>query len=93
MTAPNKIQMRSKGSLTMPIELRRKYSLDEGDVFTLIDLGEGDFLLTSKATQVDRLGNRVADILAQQDVSVEEVLQALDEERRQYYQERYAPHP
>ena len=41
MPSTTTIQIRSKGSITLPIELRRKYRLNEGDAFTLIDMGEG----------------------------------------------------
>lgn len=83
------IQIRGKGSLTLPMEYRRKYGLNEGDVFTLIDLGDGTFLLTPQVSTLARLGDRIADRLAEQDVPVEDVLQALDAERKTYYQERY----
>lgn len=89
MTATATIQIRSKGSVTLPIELRRKYGLDEGDVITLIDLGDGSFLLTPVVTQVDRFGDRVAKVIEQAGVPVDELLSALDEERERYYQERY----
>lgn len=83
------IQIRNKGALTLPAELRRKYGLAEGDAFTLIDLGEGAFLLTPRLTQVDRLGGRVAALMSEEGVSLDEMLQVLDEERERYYQERY----
>ena len=89
MTSTTLIQIRSKGTVTLPIELRRKYSIDEGDVITLIDLGDGSFLLTPIFTQVDRLGDRVAKAMAKAGVSEDELLAALDEERERYYQERY----
>lgn len=84
------IKLHTKGGLTLPIELRRKYGLSEGDIVTLLDLGDGSFLLTPGASQVDRLGDRVAQALAQADISEEEVLEALDEERERYYHDRYA---
>ena len=90
MPVSSTIQMRGKGALTIPIELRRKYGLDEGDVITLIDLGDGAFLLTAAVTKIDRLGDRVAQALEAEGVSVEELLSALDEERERYHQERYA---
>lgn len=90
MTISTSIQIRGKGTVTLPIELRRKYGLDEGDVITLIDLGDGSFLLTPIVTQVDRLGDRVATIMAEAGITEEEVMSALDEERERYYQERYA---
>jgi bifunctional DNA-binding transcriptional regulator/antitoxin component of YhaV-PrlF toxin-antitoxin module len=89
MTTTTTLQIRSKGTMTLPIELRRKYGLDEGDVITLIDLGDGSFLLTPIVTQVDRLGDRVARAMAEAGVSEDEILAALDEERERYYRERY----
>lgn len=83
------IQIRSKGSLTLPMELRRKYGLNEGDIFILIDLGDGAFMLTPQISTLARLGDRISELLAEQDVPVEDVLLALDEERKRYYQERY----
>jgi bifunctional DNA-binding transcriptional regulator/antitoxin component of YhaV-PrlF toxin-antitoxin module len=90
MTNSISIQIRGKGTVTLPIELRHKYGLDAGDVITLIDLGDGSFLLTPIVTQVDRLGDRVAKTMAEAGVTEEEMLTALDEEREHYYQERYA---
>jgi bifunctional DNA-binding transcriptional regulator/antitoxin component of YhaV-PrlF toxin-antitoxin module len=84
------IQIRGKGTLTLPVELRRKYDLDEGDVITLIELGEGSFLITPRLTQVDRSGDRVARAMETEGISLEEILTTLDEERERYYRERYA---
>jgi bifunctional DNA-binding transcriptional regulator/antitoxin component of YhaV-PrlF toxin-antitoxin module len=90
MSISTTVQLRGKGTVTIPVELRRKYGLDEGDIITLIDLGAGSFLLTPKVTQVDRLGDRVAQAMAKEEISLDEILTALDEERERYYQERYA---
>ena len=88
MSAVN-IQLRRKGILTLPVSLRRKYNLDENDVFTLEDLGNGSFLLIPKVSNVARLGDRVAEVMAEEDVSLEDMLEALDEERQNYYREYY----
>jgi len=90
MSFSTTIQIRGKGTVTLPIELRRKYGLDEGDLITLIDLGDGSFILTPIVTKVDRLGDRVAQAMAEEGVSLDEILSTLDEERERYYQERYA---
>jgi bifunctional DNA-binding transcriptional regulator/antitoxin component of YhaV-PrlF toxin-antitoxin module len=82
MAVSTTIQIGSNGTLTLPIELRRKYGLDEGDMLTLIDLGEGSFLLTPVVTQVDRAGHRVAKAMADEGASVDEILVLLDEERK-----------
>jgi bifunctional DNA-binding transcriptional regulator/antitoxin component of YhaV-PrlF toxin-antitoxin module len=88
MSAVN-IQLRRKGILTLPVSLRRKYNLDENDVFTLEDLGDGSFLLIPQVSNVARLGDRVAEMMAEEEVSLEDMLEALDQERKDYYREHY----
>jgi len=83
------IQLRDKGVITLPMSLRRKYSLRTGDVLSVSDLGEGVFMITPKSSRVAVLGDKVADILQAEGVSVEELLQGLDEERERYYREHY----
>jgi AbrB family looped-hinge helix DNA binding protein len=84
------VQIRRKGVITLPVELRNRYGLDEGDVFTLEDLGDGSFLLIPRVSQVGHLGDRVAELMEEEGVSPEEVLKALEEEREAYYREHYA---
>ena len=83
------IQLRNKGSLTLPVELRRRYQLEEGDVLTLIDLGEGAFLLTPQRSRMDKIGERISQAMLEEGVSLEDLFVALDEERERYYQDRY----
>jgi bifunctional DNA-binding transcriptional regulator/antitoxin component of YhaV-PrlF toxin-antitoxin module len=83
------VQIRRKGVITLPVELRRLYNLDEGDVLTLLDLGDGSFLLTPRISQVSRQGDRVSQIMAEEQVKLEDMLKVLDEERERYYQEHY----
>ena len=84
------VQIRRKGVITLPAELRRRYGLHEGDLLTLLGLGDGSFLLTPRVSQVARLGDRVAKLMADEGVTVDEVLEALDQERETYYREHYA---
>ena len=83
------IQIRRRGVLTLPAELRRRYDIDEGDAFTLVDLGEGSFLLTSQVSRVAHLGDQVARLMEEEGVTLEEIQQTLDEEREAYYREHY----
>jgi len=83
------VQIRRKGVITLPVELRRQYSLDEGDVLTLLDLGDGSFLLMPRISQIVRQGDRVSQIMAEEQVKLEDMLKALDEERERYYHEHY----
>jgi AbrB family looped-hinge helix DNA binding protein len=83
------IQIRRKGVITIPIEMRRKYNLGEGDVLTLEDLGEGTFLLLLGPSSVANRGDRVAQMMEEEGVDTETVLQALEEEREAYYRDHY----
>lgn len=83
------VQIRRKGVITLPIQLRRQYGLNEGDVFTLIDLGDGSFLLIPRVSSVARLGDQVARLMAEEGITIEEMLEALDQEREAYYREHY----
>lgn len=85
----NTIQVRKKGSFTLPMDLRTKHGVDEGDVFTVIDMGDGSFLFTPRISQVIRLGDRVAEMLSAEGVSLYDLLNTLDDERERYYQEHY----
>jgi AbrB family looped-hinge helix DNA binding protein len=83
------LQIRSKGTITLPARLRKKYDLEEGDILTLIDMGDGNFMLTSKNSSFLRNADKVAKAVADADVTLEELLETLDEERQRYYQEHY----
>jgi AbrB family looped-hinge helix DNA binding protein len=85
------VKIRQKGVITLPVDLRREHNLDEGDILTLIDLGEGALMLVPQASQVARLGDVVAEQLQAEGVSLDDLLEALDEERERYYREHYDP--
>jgi hypothetical protein len=63
--------------------------LNEGDVFTLEDLGDGSFLLIPRVSRLAYLGDRVAEVMREEGVSTEDVLKVLEEEREDYYREHY----
>lgn len=84
------IQIRQKGTITLPQELRRRYGLGDGDVLTLVDLGDGSFFLIPRVSKVAQLGEQAAAALAEQGVGLDEILLALDQERAEYYREHYA---
>jgi len=82
------IQIRSKGVITLPKDLRRQYRLNEGDILTLVDLGDGFFLLTPPHLPTARLADEVGQVLGEAGVTLDDLLQTLDEERERYYQEQ-----
>ncbi len=83
------IQIRSKGTITLPAEMRRKYNWEEGEILTAIDMGNGTIMIMSKPSQVMRSADKVAKLVKDANVSLDELLETLDEERKNYYQEHY----
>ncbi|MBK9207996.1 MAG: hypothetical protein IPL71_06725 [Anaerolineales bacterium] len=84
------VQMRGKGSITFPAKLRNKYKLQEGEVFTVIDLGGGSFLLKPKVLEVDTLSRRIAKNLKDENVDMDDLLETIREERKKIFQEKYS---
>ena len=81
------VRIRQRGTLTLPAKLRAKYNLSEGDVLTLIDL-EGAFFLSPKVSVVPKLAAEIERLREEAGLSVEDLLEGLDEQRRHYYEER-----
>jgi AbrB family looped-hinge helix DNA binding protein len=82
------IQVRSRGVITLPAELREKYGIGTGDILNLVDL-DGIFVLTPMVPMVPELAREIERIRLESGLSVEELLQGLREQRERYYQEKY----
>jgi len=84
------VQIRRRGTITLPSEVRRRYGLDEGDVFTLIDLEDGTLVLSPKASRVGQLADQASSRIKETGVELDDLLEALDEEREAFYRDNYA---
>ena len=85
----NTIQVRKKGTFTLPSSFRQKYGIEEGEIYSYIDLGEGSLLLKRKVSQVDVISRRIARSLKENNVTLEDLLETLDEERKKLFKEKY----
>jgi AbrB family looped-hinge helix DNA binding protein len=84
------IQVRQRGSVTLPANLREKYGIREGDTFRVIDL-DGIFVLTPMVSMVPELAREIERVRVEAGLSIEELLQTLREEREKYRAEPEAP--
>jgi len=84
------VQMRGKGTITFPAKLRNKYKLQEGEVFTIIDLGNGSFLLKPNVLEVDVISRQIAKRLKDENVTLDDLFETLREERKHIFLEKYA---
>jgi bifunctional DNA-binding transcriptional regulator/antitoxin component of YhaV-PrlF toxin-antitoxin module len=83
------LRLRDKGTITLPAEYRKKYRLDKGQIFTMIDMEDGAIMLFPGASEVDRLSNEIARQMKEANITFEDILETLDEERRKLFKEKY----
>jgi len=83
------LQVRKRGVVTLPVELREKYGIEEGDTFRLIDL-DGVFVLTRMVSLVPELAQEIERLRLEAGVTAEELLEGLREQRERYHAEAYA---
>ncbi|MEZ4711898.1 MAG: hypothetical protein R3A44_32230 [Caldilineaceae bacterium] len=63
--------------------------MEEGDLFTLIDLGDGSFYLTPNVSIVPKLVAEMTTLRKDAGITVEELLDGLAEQRQSLYAERH----
>ena len=83
MTTGIPVQVRQRGALTLPAELRNKYGIRSGDTFYLLDL-EGIFVLTPMKPIVPELAAEIERLRLKAGLSTEELLASLREQRERH---------
>lgn len=79
-----------KGQLTIPVELRRKYGLEEGSVVDVIDEGDGIKIAPREVMALDAL-ERIGKALKERGISLEEMIEGGRKVREEIYKEKYSP--
>ena len=54
------VQVVRRGIITLPKELREHNNIEEGDMLTLIDLGDGVVVISPQRSRVDEIANKLA---------------------------------
>ena len=83
------MQVRQRGTLTLPAEIRQEYGIKTGDTFQLVDL-DGIFILTPMVPMVPELAREIERLREEAELSTEELLQGLREQREKYYLDKQA---
>jgi bifunctional DNA-binding transcriptional regulator/antitoxin component of YhaV-PrlF toxin-antitoxin module len=78
------IQVVQRGLVTLPRELREQNKIREGDVLTLIDLGDGVFVVSPRRSKVDAIANKLAKEWQDSGETLESMLKTLREVRAEY---------
>ena len=82
------IQVRERGVITLPAELREKYQIETGQIFRLVDL-DGIFVFVPMVPLVPELANEIERLRLDAGLSMEDLLVSLREQREQHTTEKY----
>ena len=74
----------NNGTFTLPAEFLDKYRLEEGETFSIAELGNGSFLLSPHRSRVDELADQLAAEWASRGETLESMLKTLREVREEY---------
>ena len=77
------IQIRQRGSLTLPVELRERYGIEAGDTFRILDL-DGIFVLTPMTPMVPELAREIERARLEAGLDTADLLQASREQRARH---------
>jgi bifunctional DNA-binding transcriptional regulator/antitoxin component of YhaV-PrlF toxin-antitoxin module len=75
------LQIRGRGTVTLPIRARERYRLNDGDPLTFIDL-DGIMLLAPRIGVVAKLAGEIEAAARRAGLSTEQLVDGVHEERR-----------
>lgn len=75
------VRLGSKGQITLPQAVRDHWDVADGDVLTLLEVGDV-VLLSRKEPELPPLADKMVALMAEEGVSLADLLEGLAEERR-----------
>jgi AbrB family looped-hinge helix DNA binding protein len=85
---PLTTEIKSRGQLTIPKKIRVMGHLEEGQVVSIIPIGDS-VIITPKRLELDEARREIRKLLMASGLSAEEILTGLQEEREKLYQKTY----
>jgi len=89
---PVVVQVRERGQFTIPAEIRRQMGIEEGDVFSLIQLGD-TLIATRKKLVTPEIARAIEALMQEEGVTLGDLLDGLQEQRKTYVREKYGIEP
>lgn len=81
-------EIKARGQLTIPKKIREKSHLEEGQVVSIIPVGDS-LVITPRRLELDEARREIKKILKAAKLSPEELLDGLKKERNDLYEEVY----
>jgi AbrB family looped-hinge helix DNA binding protein len=85
---PITTEIKSRGQLTIPKKIRVMSQLEEGQVVSIIPVGDS-VIITPKRLDLDEARREMRKILKGSGLSAEDLLEGVREEREEVYRETY----
>ncbi|PWB82051.1 MAG: AbrB family transcriptional regulator [Candidatus Methylomirabilota bacterium] len=82
------VKMWGRGQLTIPASVRKELHLDEETVLNIVKVGDA-LLLTQQRLVGDALAGKAQKEMDKGDLSLEDLLEDLQKQRKRYNRERY----
>jgi len=81
-------EIKARGQLTIPKKIREMSHLEEGQVVSIIPVGDS-LIITPKRLELDEARREIMKILKASQLSPEDLLAGLKEEREVLYKDKY----
>ncbi len=85
---PVTAEIKSRGQLTIPKKIRVMSRLEEGQIVTIIPVGDS-VIITPRRLRLEDARREIKRIMQEAGISPEDLLAGLQEEREEVYQETY----
>ena len=85
---PYKSQIRGRGQMTIPKKVREKGALYDGEAVSIIPIGDS-ILVTPRKLELDEARLQLGRIMKASGVTLEELIEGLEDERRALFEETY----
>lgn len=82
------VRLRERGQLTIPQNIRENLTIQEGDMLTLIQV-DGLVLLTPKQPLIPQLSAQFSALMDERGVTLADLLEGLEIERKLVWRERH----
>lgn len=87
MQATYTVRLRERGQLTLPQTVRRDLAVDDGDILELVQMDDLVWLSPRRA-MLPELSKEFTALMEEENVSLADLLQGLEDERRAIARER-----
>lgn len=81
-------EIKARGQLTIPKKIRETSHIEEGNVVSILPVGDS-LIITPKRLELDEARRQLKKLLKASNLTIEELIEGLKEERDELFKETY----